>query len=158
MPILRLKNPNNEPLITSINELWNYVESQQRQLDLLYKMIQELNQPTRGGSMSLDQKLKEILTKVEYGNTETWGTQEWAEVIAQLKQAFESDGYMNFRPMVVEALDKVKLEPIMTGQAFYERFKEELAHQWDARDDGEEGLNEYLILEAAKKAAGLNGQ
>lgn len=95
----------------------------------------------------IDEKLREIVDKEGYDTRRGTGISN--KGIAQIKQAFAEEGYVQIRDELVPP----NQPPVMTGKYWYERFRVEydrLPHDNQTKDQGK-----YYAVEAAKKAAGL---
>lgn len=100
----------------------------------------------------LDNKLKEILYE---HNTEGIST---LEAIAEIHKAFVESGYIHSDVISAAA----KSMNLMNGKVWFERFEIELtaenpkrATTKDVFSDFESGYSEETVLEAARKASGL---
>ena len=106
----------------------------------------------------LDDKLREILAKVKFYPTVEIPP---SEAIAAIKQAFTEAGHKKFTNRLdLETHNLTHTDkPLMTGQEWYDRFEKEMyfliAMVWDDHKEHHEILDREQILEAAKKAAGL---
>lgn len=96
---------------------------------------------------NLDDKLKELVFKMA-GGIKDGGEDE----ITQIKQAFADEGYV--------AKSELKswsyTAELLTGTEWYDRFEKELNNLGVNYKTGMTGLMASEILEAAKRAAGLD--
>lgn len=90
-------------------------------------------------------KLKVICNNL--GGYEGSSTEEIDEAIAQIKQVFAEE-----HPLLRLDTTSGNIDNVMTGQEFYEQFVKAFE---EMRDNGITEVTEVHIVEAAKKAAGI---
>lgn len=77
------------------------------------------------------------------------------EAVAQIKQAFADEGYAHFegnQEQQAAIANMILGNKVMTGQEWYERFKQAMAEEFEVDVDG---ASSESVTKAAKKAAGV---
>lgn len=107
-------------------------------------------------SKELDDKLKELKIQLDYEDGRHLSDGD----IAQIKQAFYEDGWIDVRGIRwnYKALHDIDIKPngeVMTGQEWYDRFGKELQKHQDYKHVEDTFYMDTIVKEAARKAAGI---